>query len=169
VALVVSSGPPTYTVGGTLIGLAAGASVQVLNGTATLPVTANGSFTLATGLLSGATYAVTVGTPTTTPAQTCNVQNGSGTVASANVTNVVIYCTYTVAVATLDQTYTTSVAGFDNDPTAAIAAILDGSVIAAYSGAAASNNYNGNATFNVTGAIEQQADQDTYVVTTTNA
>jgi len=42
VALVVSSGPPTYTVGGTLIGLAAGASVQVLNGTATLPVTANG-------------------------------------------------------------------------------------------------------------------------------
>ena len=168
VALVVSSGPPTYTVGGTLIGLAAGASVQVLNGTATLPVTANGSFTLATGLLSGATYAVTVGTPTTTPAQTCNVQNGSGTVASANVTNVVIYCTYTVAVATLDQTYTTSVAGFDNDPTAAIAAILDGSVIAAYSGAAASNNYNGNATFNVTGAIEQQADQDTNVVTTTN-
>jgi hypothetical protein len=169
VALVVSSGPPTYTVGGTLIGLAAGASVQVSNGTNTLPVSANGSFTLSTGLLSGATYAVTVGTPTTTLPQTCTVQNGSGTVASANVTNVVIYCTYTVTVATLNQTYTTTVAGFDNNPAAPIAAILDGSVIAAYSGTASPNNYSGNGTFNVTGAPPQsQAVQDTYAVTATN-
>jgi hypothetical protein len=167
VALVVSSGPPGYTVGGTLIGLGTGATVQVLNGTATLPVTANGSFTLATGLLSGATYAVTVGTPTTTPAQTCTVLNGSGTVAAANVTNVVIYCTYTVTVATLNQTYTTAAANFYT-PTTPIVTILDASVIAAYSGAVSSPNYNGTATYNQTGAVYSNPVSDTYFVTTTN-
>jgi hypothetical protein len=169
VALVVSSGPPTYTVGGTLIGLAAGASVQVLNGTATLPVTANGSFTLATGLLSGATYAVTVGVPTTTPAQACNVQNGSGTVATANVTNVVIYCTYTVTVATLNGPYTTVDVDFDATHTANTPPnIIDGYIIGTYNGTASASNYNGNATFNQDGDIVSQAVPDDYFVTTTN-
>jgi hypothetical protein len=155
-------------VGGTLIGLGAGATVQVLNGTATFPVKTNGSFTLATGLATGATYAVTVGTPTTTPAQTCTIENGSGTIAAANVTNVVVYCTYNVAVASLSGTYTTAVANFDNNPSATIPAILDASIIAAYNGTAAQNNYNGNGTFNVTGAIEQLSVQDTYSVASTN-
>jgi hypothetical protein len=169
VALVVSSGPPTYSVGGTLIGLAAGATVQVLNGTATLPVTANGSFTLGTDLPSGATYAVTVGIPTTTPAQTCNVQNGSGTVAAANVTNVVIYCTYTVTVATLNGPYTTVVVNFDATHTPTTPPnIVDAYVIGTYNGTASASNYSGNATFNQDGDIVSLAVPDDYFVTTTS-
>ena len=141
VALVVSNGRATYTVGGTLIGLAAGATVQVLNATETLPVSANGPFTLPIGLLNGGSYAVTVGTPTS--AQTCTVQNGSGTVASANVTNVVVYCTYTVTNATLNATYTTAIVNF-NDGGSGSPVILDGAVVAAYDG---SGGYNGTATF----------------------
>jgi len=104
VALVVSSGPVTYTIGGTLIGLAPSAAVHVLNGSDNAAVSANGSFTLPTGVVSGGTYSVTVGAPTST--QTCAVQNGSGTLASAKVTNVVVYCTYNVNAATLKATFT---------------------------------------------------------------
>jgi hypothetical protein len=111
VALVVSSGPLTYTIGGTLIGLAPSATVHVLNGADSVAISANGSFALPTGVVSGGTYSVTVGTPTST--QTCAVQDGSGTVASANVTNVVVYCTYNVTTATLDKTYTSVGLAFD--------------------------------------------------------
>jgi hypothetical protein len=162
VALVVSSGAATYTVGGTLIGLAAGATVQVLNGTETLPVAANGSFTLPTGLLSGGGYAVTVGTPTS--AQTCTVQNGSGTVASANVTNVLVYCTYTVKTATLNATYTTVFVNFNDGPGDSV--ILDSAEVAAYNGA---GGYSGIATFNYGGTILTNFKvSDTYAVATTN-
>jgi hypothetical protein len=111
IALVVSSGPPTYTVGGTLIGLAPSATVHVLNGADSLAVSANGSFTLPTGVVSGGTYSVTVGTPTST--QTCAVQNASGTIASAKVTNVLVYCTYAVTAATLKATLTSVGATFN--------------------------------------------------------
>jgi hypothetical protein len=111
VALVISTGPLTYTIGGTVIGLGAGATVHVLNGADSLPVSANGSFTLPTGVVSGGTYSVTVGTPTSS--QTCGVQSGSGTVASADVTSVVVYCTYNVTAATLDKTYTSVGVAFD--------------------------------------------------------
>ncbi len=110
VVLVISSGPPTYTIGGTLIGLAPSAMVHVLNGSDSLAVSANGSFTLPTAIVSGGTYSVTVGTPTST--QTCGVQSGSGTVASANVTTVVVYCTYNVSTATLNNVYTGVAADF---------------------------------------------------------
>ena len=43
--------------------------------------------------------------------QVCAVQNGSGTVANANVTNVLVYCTYIQSVATLNGSYDT--AGFN--------------------------------------------------------
>jgi hypothetical protein len=81
----------TYTIGGTVSGLNASTSVTLLdNGTNSLTVTANGSFTFTTPIASGATYSVTVGTPPT--GETCTVTNGSGTVGSANVTNVAVAC-----------------------------------------------------------------------------
>jgi len=81
----------TFTIGGTLSGLSSGKSVTLLdNGGDSLKLTANGTFTFATPLASGATYNVTVGTE---PAgETCTVTNGSGTVGSANVTNVKVAC-----------------------------------------------------------------------------
>ena len=61
------------------------------NGGDTLSVTANGSFTFATQLASGAAYNVTV--QANPSGQTCTVANGSGAIASANVTNVAVTCT----------------------------------------------------------------------------
>ena len=60
------------------------------NGGDNLSVSANGSFTFATALASGAAYNVTV--KTNPSGQICSVSNGSGTIASANVTNVAVSC-----------------------------------------------------------------------------
>jgi hypothetical protein len=167
VALVISTGPQTFTVGGTLIGLGANASVQILNGADTLPISANGSFTLPTGIASGGAYSVSVGTPSST--QTCGVQNGSGTIGSANITNVVVYCTYNVSVATLNNTYTTVFAQFDepnssNGPPA----IVDLVGTSIYNGMGSTDNIN--ITVNIGGIIvPNQQNTAPYTVTTANA
>jgi hypothetical protein len=164
IALVISTGPQTFTVGGTLIGLSANASVQILNGADSLAVSANGSFTLPTAVVGGGDYSVSVDTPTSS--QTCGVQNGSGAVASANVTNVVVYCTYNVSAATLHKTYTTVAADFANNnagtpvPTDLVAANT-------YDGVGATS---GTATANVGGTIVPNVPlSGTYTVTTTDA
>ena len=80
----------TYTVGGTVSGLS-GTVVLQDNGGDNLTVTASGGFTFATPLTAGSAYDVTV---LTSPAgQTCTVGNGSGTVGSADITNVAVTCT----------------------------------------------------------------------------
>ena len=66
---------PKYTVGGTVSGLS-GTVVLQDNGGDNLSVTANGSFTFATSLASGAAYSVTV--KTNPASQTCTVTSGSG-------------------------------------------------------------------------------------------
>jgi alpha-tubulin suppressor-like RCC1 family protein len=84
--------PATFTVGGTVAGLAAGGSVVLQNnGGSNVTVSANGSFTFGTAISSGGAYAVTVLTQPASPAQTCTVTNGTGTV-SANVANVAVNC-----------------------------------------------------------------------------
>ena len=80
----------TYTVGGTVTGLAAGQSVVLLNNGGNSTTVNSNNFTFSTAVNSGGAYAVTVGTQPT--GQTCTVTNGSGT-ASANVTNVTVTCT----------------------------------------------------------------------------
>jgi hypothetical protein len=96
--VTVAAGGSTYTVGGTVSGLAGSGLTLKLNGGSDLAVSANGAFTFPGGLASGTIYAVTVGTQPT--GQTCTVANGSGTIGSANVTNVAVTCaavaTYTV-------------------------------------------------------------------------
>jgi subtilisin-like proprotein convertase family protein len=83
----------TYTIGGTVTGLAGTGLVLQNNGGNNLTVAANGAFTFTTQIASGAAYAVTVLTQPGTPAQTCVVTNGTGTVGAANVTNVAVNCT----------------------------------------------------------------------------
>lgn len=79
----------TFTVGGNVSGLAAGDSVELLNnGGDALDVISNGPFTFATALKNGAAYAVTVGTQPTGVA--LGVTNDTGTILSANVTNVTV-------------------------------------------------------------------------------
>lgn len=86
--------PPaaTYTVGGNVSGLSGGAVVLSLNGQESLPVSAAGSFTFATKIATGGSYTVTVKTQPSQPPQTCTVMSGTGTVASANVSNVSVAC-----------------------------------------------------------------------------
>ena len=81
---------PTYSVGGSISGLS-GTVVLRDNGGDDLTLTANGSFAFATKLAGGAAYAVTV--KTNPSGQTCSVANGSGTIGSADVSNVAVSCT----------------------------------------------------------------------------
>jgi hypothetical protein len=90
----------TYTVGGSVTGLAAGNRVVLQNnGGDDLIVDANGDFTFATAIDDESTYLITVLTDPTTPNQTCTVTNDSGTLAGDNVSTVNVNCvtnTYTV-------------------------------------------------------------------------
>jgi hypothetical protein len=100
---VVTPKAKTYTIGGIVIGLETPGTVKLLDKDDAASVSANGTFTLPKAVKSGTAYDVTLGTP---PAgQTCAVQSGSGTVARADVTNVLVYCTYTQSDATLRGTY----------------------------------------------------------------
>jgi len=86
-------GTGSFTIGGTVSGLAAGASMTLENnGTESLLVSANGSFTFKTAIAANKPYLVVVSQPPTTPPQTCTVAAGSGT-ATATVTTVVVTCT----------------------------------------------------------------------------
>jgi hypothetical protein len=165
VALVISSGPPTHTIGATVIGLGANAVVHVFNGADNVPIAANGSFIFPTAVVSGGSYSVTVGTPTS--AQTCAVQNGSGTVASANVTGVVVYCTYNVSDATLNNTFMGVSANFDV-PANNMFLILDTVGPTVYDGMG--NVSTPSTTVNVGGTIVSAAPASgTYTVSTTDA
>jgi len=87
------TGTGPFTVGGTVSGLAAGASLTLQNnGADNLTVSANGTFTFHTAIVANKPYFVTVSQSPTTPPQTCTVSSNSGT-ASANVTAVVVTCT----------------------------------------------------------------------------
>jgi hypothetical protein len=85
--------PATYAVDVTVLGLwgTGGSLVLTDNDDDPLPVTANGIFTFPTALQSGATYSVTVLTQPASPAQTCVVTGGSGTVTNGAV-NISVDC-----------------------------------------------------------------------------
>ena len=90
VAVTCTAGPATYSVGGMVSGLS-GTVVLQDNGGDDRSVSASGAFTFATALATGSAYNVTVKTNPT--GQSCSVANGSGTIGSANVTNVAVTCT----------------------------------------------------------------------------
>jgi len=89
----------TYTVGGTLSNLGAGGSVTLRNnGGDDLVLGADGAFTFTTAITDGGSYAVTVFAQPSSPAQTCSVSNGSGSIAGANVSSVLVSCLYTPSI-----------------------------------------------------------------------
>ena len=101
--LNINVGTSEYTIGGTVSGLS-GSVVLQNNGTDNETVSSDGAFTFSTAIAESSPYAVTVLTQPT--GQTCTVTNGSGTVGSANVTNVSATCvsndtTLTASVSTL--------------------------------------------------------------------
>lgn len=91
--VLVNCSADSFTVGGTVTGLAGSGLVLQNNGGDNLAIGANGPFTFATPVASGSPYAVTVLTQPTNPWQTCVVTNGGGTMGGAAVTNVAVNCT----------------------------------------------------------------------------
>jgi len=89
-----TTSPPTSgTVGGTVTGLATGAGLVLRNNAGNdLAISANGTFTFSTPMMSGGAYAVTVFHQPTSPAQTCTVTNGTGMMGSGHVTTVGVTC-----------------------------------------------------------------------------
>jgi 6-phosphogluconolactonase (cycloisomerase 2 family) len=83
---------PTYSVSGSVSGLTGSGLILQDDGGDNLPVAANGAFSFATGLASGAAYSVTVATQPSAPSQTCTVTGASGTVGSSNVSTVGVAC-----------------------------------------------------------------------------
>jgi 6-phosphogluconolactonase (cycloisomerase 2 family) len=81
----------SFAVSATVTGLTGAGLVVQTNGANAVPVAGNGSYTLA-NLPSGSTYTVTVQTQPLNPSQTCTVGNATGTLVSADVTNVTIHC-----------------------------------------------------------------------------
>jgi hypothetical protein len=80
----------THQVSGTVSGLSASGMVLSINGTP-LTVAANATtFTFPGGITVGTSYAVTVSAQPT--GQTCTVNNGTGTIGTANVANLVVTC-----------------------------------------------------------------------------
>jgi hypothetical protein len=96
--VAVSCSVNTYTVGGTISGLAESGLV-LANGTDTLSVAANAvMFTMPTGVASGSTYDVVV--QTQPASQTCTVSNASGPVTTSDITNVAVSCVTTLSYTT---------------------------------------------------------------------
>jgi hypothetical protein len=81
-----------YKVGGTVSGLAGSGLVLRNNGGDDLTVSANGAFSFAARVASGAMYAVTIQTQPTGPSQTCTLSGASGTVGGSDVTSVTVNC-----------------------------------------------------------------------------
>jgi 6-phosphogluconolactonase (cycloisomerase 2 family) len=82
---------PTFTIGGTVTGLASGESVTLANnGANPTTVTANTSFVFSTRIAEHGSYSVTVTMQPT--GQTCTVSSGSGSSVTENVTSVAVTC-----------------------------------------------------------------------------
>ncbi|MFT3924184.1 MAG: hypothetical protein QM778_16740 [Myxococcales bacterium] len=86
--------PGPHVIGGSVSGLADGASLVLQNnGSDNLTLSANGTFQFPATVDTTGAYAVSVLTQPTSPSQTCMVSKGAGTVGFADVTDVAVVCT----------------------------------------------------------------------------
>jgi 6-phosphogluconolactonase (cycloisomerase 2 family) len=83
----------TDAIGGAVIGLTGSGLVLQNNGTDTLKVAADGTFTFATALPSGSPYDVSVLTPPINPYEDCVVLNGKGVTGDSDIASIAITCT----------------------------------------------------------------------------
>src|SRR5512140_3210621 len=88
----VSCRTSSFSLGGTVTGLAGSGLVLQNNGGDNLSVNADGTFTFATPILSGGGYDVTVAVQPSLPAQVCTVTGGKGAMGGANVANIGVTC-----------------------------------------------------------------------------
>jgi hypothetical protein len=90
--VAVSCATGTFTIGGTVTGLAGSGLVLQNSDGSDLAVSGNGPFQFAGMLASGATYNVTVKQHPTNPTQSCAVANGSGAVSGSSIANITVTC-----------------------------------------------------------------------------
>jgi subtilisin-like proprotein convertase family protein len=83
---------PTFSVGGTVAGLAGTGVTLQLNGGSSLTLNTNGPFAFGAQLAIGDAYNVGVSTQPTNPNQICTVTGGSGTMGPGNVDGVNVTC-----------------------------------------------------------------------------
>jgi len=91
----------TFTVNVSLTGLAGSGLVLELNGSEQFVVSNPGPVTFTTKLAAGDTYSVAVHARPTDPAQSCEVEAGQGTVATADINSVSVSCSVTNSPLTL--------------------------------------------------------------------
>jgi sugar lactone lactonase YvrE len=101
--VVITCAVNTYTVGGTISGLGTNPVVLQNNSGDNLSVSSNGSFSFVTPVADGGTYSVSVFTQPSD--RSCTVtSNGSGTIASSNISNVTVTCTALLVGGTIQGT-----------------------------------------------------------------
>ncbi len=83
------SASATYLLGGTLSGLADGASITLLNGDDKLTLSANGQFSFPAKLAAGTAYKVEL---QSAPGHACRLQNQAAMIANADVTALAVSC-----------------------------------------------------------------------------
>lgn len=93
---------PTYTVGGTVSGLAGSGLILEETRTGSQLTPGNGAFAFNYAFQNGSSYEVRVMTQPTNPVQICSLANPSGMIANANVTTVTVTCTTPAANGALD-------------------------------------------------------------------
>ena len=92
VSVAVTCTPNPYSVGGSVGGLLPGTTITLVNnGVNSTNISANGAFTFSTSVLSGTQYNVTVAAQPV--GENCAEANGTGTIAGAPISNVVVTCT----------------------------------------------------------------------------
>jgi len=84
-----------YTIGGTISGYMGSGLVLQNNNGDDLPASANGTFNFSSAVADGSHYTVAVLTQPSNPNQICTVNNGSGTVSGAVVSNITVTCSTT--------------------------------------------------------------------------
>lgn len=97
---------PTFTIGGSVAGLAGtGLELQEITTGARVTPTADGDFTFPYDFPLGSLYDVRVKSQPTSPIQTCNVGNATGTVGNENVTDLNVVCATQTPPGGLDATF----------------------------------------------------------------
>lgn len=93
--------PSTFSIGGTVSGIAAGSSVSISSGSRSTTLSADGAFTLGRDFASGASYSV-LAIPSA-PQKRCVVRNGQGAVSTAAVSDILVDCSLGTAWVTNGQ------------------------------------------------------------------
>ena len=92
--IAVTCSTETYTIGGTVSGLASGNEIVLQNnGGDDLLVSANGAFNFTTAIDDGESYSVSVASIDGSTLQSCAVANGEGTLGGGDVDDVAVTCT----------------------------------------------------------------------------